>query len=419
MSVFELFESEVRSYCRAFPAVFRRACGSFLFAEDGRRYIDFMSGAGALNYGHNNPKLKRALIDYLEDDGVAHSLDLATVAKQRFIERFVETILRPRNLDYKLQFTGPTGANGVEAALKLARSVKQRRNIVAFSGAYHGLSSGALAVTANSHYRNEAWVNRTDVSFLPYDNFVEGVDSLPYIRKFIADPSSGVDKPAAVILETVQAEGGVNVASVEWLRSVERLCRENDILLIVDDIQVGNGRTGPYFSFERAGIQPDIVVLSKSISGFGLPMTLVLLNRELDQWKPGEHTGTFRGNNLAFVAAAEALDYWQTDALTQSVLHKGRLVQRRLREIAAANPDLNAQPRGLGLIQGLALQDPSKAAQIAEAAFHSGLIIERVGSQDNVLKILPPLTIEDTVLEEGLEILAQSCVTKKQTVTAG
>src|SRR5712692_8706913 len=178
MHVFEQFESEVRKYSRAFPVVFSRAKGAFLFDEHDRRFIDFLSGAGSLNYGHNNPHLKHAILRYLEEDGITHSLDLATTAKRRFIERFRSVILEPRGFDYKLQFTGPTGTNGVEAALKLARKVTSRSNVVAFTGAYHGLTAGALAVTANTFYRNESFVSRSNVSFLPFDGYLDGVDSI-------------------------------------------------------------------------------------------------------------------------------------------------------------------------------------------------------------------------------------------------
>ena len=235
--VFERCESEVRSYCRAFPAVFNRAQGAFLYDESGREYIDFFAGAGTLNYGHNHPRIKQAVMEYLQHDGVVHALDMWTVAKREFLETFEALILKPRNLDYKVQFTGPTGTNAVEAALKLARKVKQRSNVIAFTNGYHGLSAGALAITGNRHFRNEAFVNRLDVSFMPYDGyFGEDVNTLDYLRRFLLDNSSGVDVPAAIIIETIQAEGGVNVARLEWLRGLEKLCREFDILLIVEPV---------------------------------------------------------------------------------------------------------------------------------------------------------------------------------------
>lgn len=409
MEIFQRLESEVRSYCRSFPVLFAGAKGSFVFDAAGNRYLDFLSGAGTLNYGHNNPAIKRAVIDYLEGDNILHSLDLATVAKRRFLERFHATVLAPRGLDYKVQFTGPTGANAVEAALKLARLAKGRSNVVAFTNGYHGLSSGALAVTGNSFYRNEAFVHRHNVSFLPYDGyFGRDADTVAYLRRFLEDSGSGVDLPAAVILETIQAEGGVNVAANAWLRELAALCKEFDIVLVVDDIQVGNGRAGSFFSFEEAGIVPDLVILSKSIGGIGLPLALVLMKPELDVWKPGEHTGTFRGNNLAFVAAAEALRYWENDELASDVKRKGQILRERLDELGTANPDMVAAIRGKGLIHGLEFVSPAACKAVANEAFARHLVIERCGPKGQVLKFLPPLTIDDADLLHGAGVVAES-----------
>ncbi len=409
MNIFQRRESEVRSYVRSFPVVFEKAVGARLFDREGREYIDFFAGAGALNYGHNPEEMKQALIRYLQADGVTHSLDMATEAKETFLERFEQVILKPRGYDYKLQFTGPTGANAVEAALKLARRVKQRRNVIAFTNAYHGLSAGALAITANSHYRHEAWIQRQDVAFVPYDGYLgPDVDTAAVLRKLLNDRSSGIDCPAAIVLEVIQAEGGVNLASRRWLQSIAELCRERDILLIVDDIQVGCGRTGSFFSFESAGIRPDLVVLSKSISGYGLPMSLLLIRPEIDQWKPGEHTGTFRGNNLAFVAATEALRRWETPALSEAVAARGRELSTALDGLALEFPSAIRQIRGTGLIWGLEFKETAACQAVAREAFARGLIIETCGSERNVLKFLPPLVIDAATLAAGLDRLREA-----------
>ena len=407
MKVFELLESKVRGYIRSFPTVFDVAEGPFLFGEDGRRYIDFFAGAGTLNYGHNNPAITEAMIAYLRRKGVVHGLDTATVAKRDFLTTFDELILRPRRLKYKIQFTGPTGTNAVETALKLARRVKKRSNIIAFTNSFHGLTMGSLAVTGNDFYRDEHYGARDNADNLPFDGyFGPQTDTAEYLRKFISDKSSGVDLPAAIILETVQGEGGINVASARWLQGIEKLCREFDILLIVDDIQMGNGRTGTFFSFERAGIVPDMVTVSKSIGG-GLPMALLLMRPDLDQWKPGEHTGTFRGNNLAFVAAATALKtYWRDDKLALEVRRKGASMQARLQAIAAKFPALKIELRGVGMVWGLDFKaTPDLAAVISRKAFEKGLVIELAGAEDNVVKFLPSLTMDEAVLREGMDII--------------
>lgn len=388
--------------------MFEKSRGCLLYDEQGNEYLDFFAGAGTLNYGHNNPDISVALVDYIQGDGIVHGLDKATTAKKAFLEKMRDVILEPRYMDYKIQFPGPTGTNAVETSLKIARMVKGRSNIISFTNAFHGLTMGSVALTGNSFYRDEAFINRINVSFMPYDGYMNGeFDSIEYLRRSLADKSSGVDMPSAIIVETVQAEGGVNVASAEWLRGLEQVCRDLDILLIIDDIQVGNGRTGDFFSFEEAGINPDIVVLSKSIGG-GLPLSLLLMKPELDQWKPGEHTGTFRGNNLAFVASTVALGYWENDALSESVRRKSGLLQGELEKLVDDFPELEMKLRGRGLIFGLEIPDYGLAAEISREAFTRGLIIETSGSEDNVLKFLPPLIIEEELLQRGVEIIGKS-----------
>lgn len=411
LETFDRRESEVRGYIRSFPVVFDSARGSVLHAADGREFLDFFAGAGVLNYGHNNPAFTRALIEYLEHDGIIHGLDMATSAKKGFIEAFEKMVLEPRGYDYKLQFTGPTGANAVEAALKVARQATGRTNVVAFTNAFHGLSLGGLAATGNSHYREAAGIALDNVTRLPFDGYLgEGVDTLDLFEKMLGDPGSGLDLPAAVIVEAVQGEGGINVASSAWLQRLRQLTADNGILLILDEIQSGIGRTGSFFAFEESGIVPDIVTVSKSISGSGLPMSLVLLRPEVDVWKPGAHTGTFRGNNLAFVSARVALEeYWTDAALTDGVKAKSAVLKAELERLAAAHPSLGAVVRGRGLMYGFAVDgDRTLAGRISKEAFTRGLIIETSGAHDEVLKFLPALTITDDELARGLQIVSDS-----------
>lgn len=407
MQAFESLESEVRSYIRSFPTVFDRAENAIIWDDKGREYIDFFAGAGTLNYGHNPKAMIDAITGYLEKRGIMHSLDKATVAKQRFLETFDQVILQPRQLDYKMQFTGPTGTNAVEAAIKLARRVTGRKNIVAFTRGYHGLTAGALALTANDYYHQSVYGGRSNVYHAPYDQyFGSDIDTAANLTTLIEDTSSGVALPAAIILETIQGEGGIYPASKPWLRSIEALCRKHGILLIVDDIQVGNGRTGDFFSFEFAEIVPDIVCLSKSIGG-GLPLALNLIKPEWDKWLPGEHTGTFRGNNLAFIAATELLRYWQTDELAKDITMKSRLIHDKLRQWQQDYPALNLQIRGRGLVWGLEIPEAGLAKKVSKELFIDGLLVESCGAKDSVLKLLPPLTIEVETLTKGLEKIEQ------------
>ena len=406
MKTFDTLESNVRGYIRDFPVVFATARDAHLIDESGKSYIDFFAGAGVMNYGHNNPRLKRAVIDYLESDGIVHGLDMGTEAKRRFIETFNEVILQPRGLSYKMQFPGPTGTNAVESAIKLARKTTGRTEIVSFTNGFHGMTLGALALTGNAAKRAGAGVPLGHATAMPFDGYLGiDTDTLAVFEAYLEDAGSGLDRPAAVIIETVQGEGGINVASPAWLRGLQELCRRHGILLIVDDIQMGCGRTGSFFSFDEAGIKPDMVCLSKAIGGLGLPMALVLIRPDLDQWKPGEHNGTFRGNNLAFVAGAEALDYWRDDALKNDIIAKGQRVSERLDKLAVRYPEAEFSVSGRGLIQGLASPVDGMAEDICHEAFANGLVMETAGARDQVAKIMPPLTIDRAILDAGLDIV--------------
>ena len=410
MSIFEELESEVRSYCRSFPTVFDKAEGSWYTDRDGVRYLDFFDGAGALNYGHNNPYLMDKVVEYIREKGITHALDLSTTAKEAFLTTFRDEILAPRGLDHKVMFCGSTGTNAVEAALKLARKVKGRDTIFAFSGAFHGMSLGALAATSDRASRQSLRGSLNNVVFMPYPyGFNESFDTIGYIRNVLEDDHSGIAKPAAVILETVQAEGGVIVAPEQWLRDLRQLCDDYDILMIVDDIQVGCGRTGNFFSFERAGIVPDMITLSKSISGAGLPMSLLLMRPALDVFTPGEHNGTFRGNQLAFVAGKAAIEFMKETDLLAAVRRKEQIVRDFMtNEILPLDERLSV--RGIGLIWGIEFGaiDPALSKKASQRCFENKLVIERAGRQDSVLKPLPALTIPEEDLMKGLEIVKEA-----------
>lgn len=407
VSVFESMESEVRLYCRKFPVVFSRARGAELYAEDGRTYLDFFCGAGSLNYGHNHPRIKRQIAAYLEADGLTHGLDMYTAAKRGFLSRFNDVVLAPRGLDHKVQFCGPTGADAVEAALKLARKATGRSGVVSFTGAYHGMSRGALAVTGGRRARNAGAVRSSDVTFVPYEDGPFGAfDSIGHLERLLADSSSGMELPAAVIVEPLQMEGGVYPASREWLRGLRELTARHGILLICDEIQAGCGRTGTFFCFEHADIEPDIVTLSKSVSGYGLPMAVTTFRRELDVWAPGEHTGTFRGNQLAFVAAGAALDLWQRTDFRTNLAVATRTLTRFGADVVAREPAVRV--RGRGMVLGLDLGGAGgaeRAELLQKQCFGAGLIVELSGRQDEVVKVMPPLTIDPARMRRGLDLL--------------
>ncbi|WP_371260909.1 diaminobutyrate--2-oxoglutarate transaminase [Bradyrhizobium sp. Cp5.3] len=405
----ETLESNVRSYSRIFPAVFSQARGSIMSTGGGRQVIDFFSGAGALNYGHNNQGIRAAIVEYLASDAVVHGLDMATPAKLEFLKTFSSIVLRQRDLQYRMQFTGPTGANAIEAALKLSRKVTGRKNVISFTRGYHGMSLGAIAASANHFYRSGSGVSLSGATFMPYDGYLgPEVDTADYLRTVLLDKSSGIDCPAAILVETVQGEGGINVASKEWLRSIQAVAKDTGALFIVDDIQMGCGRTGEFFSFEFAALSPDIVVMSKSLSGYGLPLSMVLIKEGLDAWRPGEHNGTFRGNNLALVSATAAVNiYWRNETFSLRVQRMGQLMRSRLEAIASEH-GRGCSVRGRGMALGFDCQSAEKAEATARNAFDKGLMIERCGPDDQVVKFMPALTIDHEVLEHGLEIFEES-----------
>ena len=414
MEIFDQWESEIRGYCRAYPTVFASASNAIQIDKQGKTYIDFFAGAGVLNFGHNNPKMKQAIIRYLEADGVIHSLDMATTSKEEFIAAFADTILKPRDMQYKLQFMGPTGTNAVEAALKLARRVTGRTQIIAFAQGFHGMTLGSLACTANRYFRNAAGVPLNHVTHAHF----EGEDtqaSLDALRADFSNPSSGHDQPAAFIVETIQAEGGVRIASQKWLQGVQQIAHDLGALFIIDEIQVGCGRTGNYFSFDGMGLEPDIVTLAKGIGGYGTPMAMNLVKPEHDRhWLPGEHTGTFRGQGISFVAGREALRYFEMDELNKQTRAREQYINDQLKIISTNG---GFKFRGKGMIHGLDVGNGDLAKAIARECFDNGLIIGPCGVSGSVLKLIPPLTIRDEELDKGLQILSEA-INKKMEAAA-
>lgn len=414
MSIFEERESAIRAYCRVYPVVFDKAINARQTDENGKEYIDFFAGAGVLNFGHNNQRMTKAVVDYIQSNGVTHSLDMHTTAKRQFMQHFTDTILKPRNMPHKMQFMGPTGTNAVEAAMKLARRVTGRQDIVAFSHGFHGMTLGALSATANQYFRNAAGVPLNHVKHFAFgcDEVCPGCDlgcgmnSIDQLTAIYQDSSSGIAPPAAFLLETIQAEGGVKVASKEWLQALEKLAKEVGSLLIVDDIQVGVGRTGSFFSFDDLGIDPDIICLAKGIGGMGTPMAMNLVKPELDEhWSPGEHTGTFRGQDISFVAGDQALTYFDDDVLMNEVKANGQIMADALAPLSTRHSDVNIT--GKGMILGLDVGNGDRAKAIVNQCFNAGLMIASCGTGGRVVKLIPPLTTPKADLQLGLDILVE------------
>lgn len=415
MSIFEQRESAIRAYCRVYPVVFDKAINARQIDENGREYIDFFAGAGVLNFGHNNQRMTEAVIEYIQGNGVLHSLDMHTTAKRKYMEHFTETILEPRNMPHKMQFMGPTGTNAVEAAMKLARRATGRQDIVAFSHGFHGMTLGALSATANQYFRNAAGVPLNHVKHFPFGcetvcpgcELGCGMQSIEQLEAIYADSSSGIAPPAAFLLETIQAEGGVKVADKDWLQALAKLAKDVGALLIVDDIQVGVGRTGSFFSFDDLGLDPDIICLAKGIGGLGTPMAMNLVKPEFDvHWSPGEHTGTFRGQDISFIAGDQALSYFDDDELMQTVKTHGSMMADTLQPLVDRHPLLNLT--GKGMILGLDVGNGDRAKQIVNQCFEAGLLVSACGTGGRVVKLIPPLTTPEADLQEGLGILIKA-----------
>lgn len=415
------FESSVRSYPRKLPLAITKAQGCWVTDANGRDYLDCLAGAGTLALGHNHPQITEAIQQVLQQGLPLHTLDLTTPLKDEFSESLLFFLANNVN-DYCLQFCGPSGADAVEAALKLAKTVTGRRHIISFSGGYHGMTHGALAVTGNLAPKQQVSGLMPDVQFMPYPHAYrcplglggeQGSTALShYFERFIEDVESGVCLPAAVILEAVQGEGGVNIAPIAWLQKIRELTQRHGIVLIVDEVQAGFGRTGKRFAFQHAGIEPDIVVMSKAIGG-GLPLALLAIRREFDQWQAGAHTGTFRGNQLAMATGLATLNYLnQPEALIQ-VQQRGAELMQQFTALQSQFGCLG-QVRGLGLMLGIEIVDerlpadhlgsyPANAAlavAIQQHCFEQGLLLERGGRGGTVIRFLPPLIISQAECEQ-------------------
>ncbi|MDA9440785.1 diaminobutyrate--2-oxoglutarate aminotransferase [Bradyrhizobium sp. CCBAU 51745] len=390
------------------PIVLSRARGSIALTVDGRRIIDFYSGAGSLNYGHNNHQIRDAITQYLVSDAVVHGFNMTTSAKLNFVDTFTSVVLRERGLpQYNVQFTEPIAASAVDAALDLSREVTGCQNIVLFARGQIGVSLGSIALGSSWLRRTIAQVSPCGLTVAPYDGYLgPTVSTADYLRKMLLDQYSGIDRPAAILVEAVQRKSGMSVARKEWLQSIQAIAKDFGALLILDDREMGCGRTGEFFSFEFAGLSPDIVVMSNSLSGCGLPLSMLLIKDDIDHTWPVQHAGT--ESDLAFAAATAAIDiYWRNCIFSEEVQRMGELARRRLNGIASYQGN-SFSIRG----RGLALGFDCRRSEIAEAttrnAFGKGLFIKRCPSADEVIQFLPALTIDRATLNQGLDIFEEA-----------
>jgi diaminobutyrate-2-oxoglutarate transaminase len=410
-------ESAARTYAATIQRLFVAGRGIHLHDAEGVEYIDCLANAGALPLGHNHPEVKAAVLEFLASDAVQQALDLATPAKCQFVRELFSLLPPAFASNAKIHFCGPSGSDAVEAALKLARLFTGRATILAFRGAYHGMTAGALGAMGNVVPKTGNALTSGPVQFAPYPSTYRcpfGTDgseterlSLSYLRTLLADPESGVPKPAAVIVEPVQGEGGCIPASTQWLRGLRELTSQHDVLLIVDEVQTGLGRTGTMFAFERAGIMPDLLVLSKAIGG-GYPIAVLVYDKRLDVWPAGMHAGTFRGNQIAMIAGRATMQIIRAQRLTENAEVMGEQLRASVQRIAARHACLG-DVRGRGLMIGAEVVDSrDRAASPAAGALalriklnclQNGLIVETGGRHGAVLRFLPPLIVNEQDVE--------------------
>lgn len=413
-------ESNARSYPRGIPIAIKKALGAYVQDMDGNVFIDFLSAAGALPLGHNPPCAVAAVNAQMES--CSQALDIPTPAKQAFNDAVLGLLPPAMAGRMKLHFCGPTGADAVEASIKLAKFVTGRSNVFSFQGGYHGCTNGAMAVTGLLGPKEGVANPMAGVQFFPYSHCYRcplglarstcSVNCIRYLENTLQDPNGGSLKPAAVILEMLQGEGGVIPAQREFAQTLRRITREHGIVLIVDEIQTGCGRTGNWFAFEQYGIEPDVILLSKGIGGMGLPVSVMAFDRKLDTWPPGKHIGTFRGNQLAFAAGVAVLKEMREQNVLHNVALRGEQLRTALLELQQRHAFIG-DVRGIGLMQGCEIIDPASgainpklAARIRKAALSRGLILELGGRDDCVVRFLPPLNVSSQTMQQAMEILA-------------
>nr|WP_318680345.1 diaminobutyrate--2-oxoglutarate transaminase family protein [uncultured Treponema sp.] len=420
-------ESNARSYPRKFPFALAKAQGSWIEDVEGNKYLDFLCGAGTLALGHNDPEVNQAMVDMLTGNLPLHTLDLTTPTKDKFVHTLLNILPGELKNNAKIQFCSPSGTDAVDAALKLCKTATGRSSIIAFGGAYHGMGHGALALTGNLNAKNKVNDLMPNVHFMPYPYSYRcpfglggdaGTDAAcAYFERMLKDPECGITKPAAVILETIQGEGGVIPAPIKFLQTVRRVTKELDIPMIVDEIQCGIGRSGKFFAFEYADIVPDVILSSKAIGGTQ-PMSVVIYNKKLDVWGPGAHAGTFRGNQLAMAAGTVVMNRVSDPAFLADVVEKGEIFAKRMEEIKS-KVSIIGDLRGKGLMRGIEFIDPKSeadclgakkpsgeiAALVQKRCFENKLVMEKGGRNGAVMRCLCALNVSREDLNKALDII--------------
>ncbi len=420
------YESSARNYPRKFPVALKSAKGSWVEDVDGKRYLDFLNGAGTLALGHNDDEVNDALVDLIRSGAPLHTLDVSTPMKDEFVNTLLSIIPEELASRAKVQFCSPSGTDATDAAIKLCKTATGRGTVISFSGGYHGMGQGPMALTGNLKAKNHVANIMPGVQFMPYPYSYRcpmGIGGeagtracINYFERLLKDPESGVTRPAAVILEAIQGEGGVVPAPAEFLQAVRRITKELGIPLICDEIQCGMGRTGRIFGFEHAGIVPDVILISKAVGG-SQPMSVIVYDKDLDTWGPGAHAGTFRGNQLAMAAGTVVMKRVKSPGFLDEVTRKGEAMMERMLKLQK-EVSIIGDVRGKGLMIGVEFIDPygpkdlmgvpvpggDVAALVQKRCFENGLIMERGGRDGSVMRCLCALNIPDADMDAALTI---------------
>jgi len=409
-------EGSAVSYPRGMPMALQRAKGATVEDVDGNIYIDFFGGAAVMNVGHSNPDVIAAASKQMQL--LTHSLDVPNPARKALVERLLPLLPGPMQ---RVFFGGPTGADAVETAMKLAKSNTGRIPMISFEGGFHGMSAGALSLTSGRNFKEDFLPLLPEVHFIPYAYCYRcafkkepkscNLECALYLEHILESPHSGIGKPAAVIIEPIQGEGGSIVPPERFIPAIRKICTKYEVLMITDEIQAGFCRTGKMFSFDHTGVIPDIMTMSKALGGVGFPISGIAYRAELDTWPPGKHIGTFRGNVIAYAAGRAAIDFMLKHNLAEHASKLGELMLSWLREIEV-DSRIIGEVRGKGLMLGVELVKdkntrkpaPEFAAKIRTYCHQHGLLIEIGGHYFNVVRFLPPLVLTEGLALKGVEI---------------
>lgn len=416
-------DSRAVYYPTVIPTAWEAGKGATLRDVDGNTYIDFLAGISVLNVGHSNPQVVEAVKRQL--DKLTHALDIPTPERIGLIEKLVQIAPSGLRANSRVLFGGPTGSDAIEGALKVAKFNTKHHTFLAFHGAYHGMTSGALSVTSKKAFKTGFLPLLPDIHFAPYaycyrcpfgKEYPEcDMQCVRYIEYLFIDPESGLADPAAIIVEPIQGEGGFIVPPDGYLKELRRICDENSVLLIVDEIQTGFGRAGKMFACEYDDVTPDIMTIAKAVGGIGLPLSGCVIRKELDTWEPGGHLGTFRGNVLACVAGLAAINFTMEKGLVERSAREGAHMLRRLKELQQETKTIG-DVRGKGMMVAAEFVEDKKTKKpatelvkrIQAKCLERGVLVWKAGHWPNVIRFLPPLVITRDHTDKGLDVFSDA-----------